>query len=240
MATSSGGLAAMLYGPCEVFTRLRDVSIRVIETTDYPFRHHVQFVISPERAVSFPLKLRVPGWSRGAKITVNDQVGAYAIHHGFLTLDRTWVQGDRVEIAFDAQVRAVPGFNQALSIEHGPLLYSLPIATGWEKLRERGLGAADWEVHPKSAWNYGLLHNAAFRYSEREVPPIPFSSQNPSGVVNADAQRVSSWAAEPNTNCAPPPPQSPTAGGEGNIEELTLVPYGAAKLRITAFPRIDT
>ena len=61
MASSNGGLAAMIYAPCEISTVVHDTPVRVHVTTDYPFRNKVHIAVEPERAVAFPLTLRVPG-----------------------------------------------------------------------------------------------------------------------------------------------------------------------------------
>jgi hypothetical protein len=53
-----------------------------------------------------------------------------------------------------------------------------------------------------------------------------------------DARSVSEWATD--KNYAPPPPQSPVALTNGSTQTLTLIPYGAAKLRITSFPAVKT
>ena len=46
-------------------------------------------------------------------------------------------------------------------------------------------------------------------------------------------RRIPEWGME--NNCAGPVPASPVTSSEP-VEELTLIPYGCAKLRITEFP----
>ena len=44
-----------------------------------------------------------------------------------------------------------------MAIERGPLVFALPIDTEWKKVRDRhNLPFDDWEVYPKSPWNYAL------------------------------------------------------------------------------------
>lgn len=245
MASSEGGLAAMIYAPCEVTTRVHDVTVRLRETTDYPFRDQVQIFIEPERPLSFPLKLRVPGWAQSVKLKVNGSVLSSQPDKGFLVVERTWSQGDRVELAFDFQTRKVRGFNQSVSIEHGALLFSLPIGEKWRKLTDYGL-TANWEVLPTSAWNYAIEEVSALHRSEGPVSQVPFSSKMPAVTVKVGARAVPEWTTNTkdvpewvtDINCAPPPPQSPVALTNGTTQTLTLIPYGAAKLRITSFPTV--
>jgi len=246
MAASEGGLVAMIYAPCEVTTRVRDVTVRLSERTDYPFRDQVDIAVEPERPLAFPLKLRVPGWARSAKVKVNGSALSVPVKDGFLLVERTWRKGDRVELAFDFETRQVRGFNQSVSIEHGPLLFSLPIAEQWKKLVDYGL-TANWEVLPTSAWNYAIEESTALQRSEAPIAEVPFSRKAPPVTVTVNAQRVPEWTTEvlrsvpewmTEKNYAPPPPPSPIALTKGATATLTLIPYGAAKLRITSFPTV--
>ncbi len=64
MATADDGLAAVAYAPSDVTTVVRGgTTVKVAETTDYPFRNRVELTVSPEKAAQFPLLLRVPGWA---------------------------------------------------------------------------------------------------------------------------------------------------------------------------------
>lgn len=239
MASIDGGLAAMVYAPCEVTTVVRDVPVRLSVVTDYPFRDEAQIHLDPVKALSFPLKLRVPSWARGVKVNVNGRAAKTPIKDGFVTLQRLWRKGDRVDLIFDFETRAVQGFNQSVSIEHGPLLFSLPIGERWEKLLDRGPQdqpelVADWEVYPTTAWNYGIDQNTTFYRSERAVPAIPFSSEAPAVTVTVNARPVPQWTTD--LHYAPPPPPSPVSVASTSHQRIELIPYAAAKLRITSFP----
>lgn len=232
MATDDGGLAAVVYAPAEVETLVGDTRVRIVSTTDYPFRDAVTLAVSPDRPVAFPLKLRVPGWSSDVTIRVNGRPASVTRAGGFATVVRTWRPGDRVEIAFANGTETLPGHNGSVSVAHGPLLYALPIGEKWTKRRQRGL-SADWNTEPTTPWNYGLVASTAFRRVERPVPPTPFSRAAPAAAITATAVRVPEWRAE--GAHAAPPPQSPLAAAD-KPETVTLIPYGAAKLRITSFP----
>ena len=42
-----------------------------------------------------------------------------------------------------------------MAIERGPLVFALPIEAEWKKVKDNPQ-FADWEVYPKSPWNYAL------------------------------------------------------------------------------------
>ena len=52
-----------------------------------------------------------------------------------------------VEITFPMAPRIPRGFNNSISIERGPLVFSYGIGESWVKLRDRGM-TADWQVFP--------------------------------------------------------------------------------------------
>jgi DUF1680 family protein len=238
MATPDDGLAAMVYAPSEVTAVVRSsVRVTVAEETGYPFRDAVRMVVNPARSVDFPLLLRVPVWAEGATIRVNSTAEKSVKAGGFHRIERTWQAGDRVEIRFPMPVEAVRGFNNGVTIQRGPLVYSLKIGEEWRKLRDKA-PAADWEVRPTTPWNYALVLDdkrlgQSLRFTEKPVSQFPFTPDGAPVTVAAKARRLPEWRIEDGS--AAPPPRSPVKSGEP-VETVTLIPYGAAKLRITVFP----
>jgi hypothetical protein len=68
---------------------------------------------------------------------------------------------------------------------------------------------------------------------EHSVGSVPFDVEKPPVVLEVGGRRDPNWIVE--ANSAGPVPLSPLSSTEP-LKTLTLVPYGAAKLRITAFP----
>jgi hypothetical protein len=135
----------------------------------------------------------------------------------------------------------LPGFNESVSVERGPLVYSLKLGEQWQKLRERPTQADDYEVHPTTPWNYGLLLptgpalSTAFKVKELPTSGVLFSPAGAPVELQVRGVRLPSWQLADNS--AGPPPLSPVAKPAGaTVETLTLIPYGSAKLRITSFP----
>jgi uncharacterized protein len=72
MRSKGGGLAAMVYAPCEVTTKVRNgVTVKIVEETGYPFRETVRFTVSPDKLAAFPIQFRIPAWAKDAKIAIN-------------------------------------------------------------------------------------------------------------------------------------------------------------------------
>jgi uncharacterized protein len=240
MYSNDEGLVAALYSPCEVRTRVRNTAVRLREETEYPFRGTVRITIEPENALSFPLRLRIPAWAGEPAILVNGQPAASARDAGFAKIDRTWKAGDVVELRFPMPPRVSRGYNDSLSIERGPLVFSFPIGQSWVKLRDRGM-TADWQVFPSSQWNYALGPAAQslekIHVEESPVGESPFALAQTPVKLQVEARKLPSWLAI--DGVADPVPQSPVSSSEPT-EKITLVPYAAAKLRITAFPELNS
>ena len=236
MASADGGLVAAAYSPCEVRTAVRGVDVSVREQTEYPFRGHVRITVDPSSQVAFPLRLRIPAWASGASIRINGQAAQNPEAGTFTKIDRTWKAGDVVEVEMPMQPRLAQGYKGSASIERGPLVFSFPIGEDWVKLRDRGM-TADWQVFPSSQWNYALAADtqsvAAIGAKETAVGKRPFAVKETPVTIEVEAHKIPAWRAV--DGVADPVPQSPVSSEEP-LEKITLVPYGAAKLRITAFP----
>lgn len=238
MSSHDGGLVAAAYSPCEVRTTVNGTAVHVVEETEYPFRGTVRVTVTPAAAVRFPLRLRMPAWASGATVKVNGQAVEAPADAGWAKLDRTWAAGDVVELTLPMQPRVTPGYRESVSVSRGPLLFSYAIGEDWVKLRTRGM-TADWQVFPTTQWNYALAVSdgtaAAVRVEEPPIGGAPFSLDGAPVRLQVPARKLPAWRAE--DGVAALVPQSPVSSDEPE-EQLTLVPYAAAKLRVTAFPRV--
>jgi hypothetical protein len=239
MAKAQGGVAAIAYAPCELRTRIAEVPVTIEEQTGYPFDGKIGLRVLPEKPLRFPLSLRIPGWAHGSAVRVNGKtIGP--IHAGeFAFLSREWKLGDHVELEFPMRAGTVRWNNNSVVVERGPILFSLNIETEWQKLRARGM-TADWEARPKSDWNYGL-EGGEGKPQFAEIAQSSKAGQNIFSLEGAPirietlGRKIPQWKAE--NGVAGELPLSPVSSNEP-LEKVVLVPYGAAKLRITVVPVI--
>jgi hypothetical protein len=242
MASNDDGLATAAYAPSEVRTQIAGSEVSIAETTDYPFRDRISLAISTAAPHRFPLHLRIPAWTANPTVAVNGRQIESLTPGSYKRIEREWRSGDRVEIVFPMPIRAIPGFNGSVSIERGPLVYSLRIGEHWSKLKQTG-PVTDWEVYPTSPWNYGLRIDPTTAASSFEVREAPVARQPfgeaPPVILQTEGRRLPQWMIVDDS--AAPPPASPvtiSSKDNGQNETITLVPYAAAKLRITSFPVI--
>jgi hypothetical protein len=240
MATAREGLAAIAYGPSRVTAPVRGGKVVTIaEETEYPFRDSIVFTIDTASPVTFPLELRIPAWAGGARVTVNGKTETAVKAGTFHTIDRAWSKGDKVQIKLPMALRISRWFNDSVAVERGPLVYSLLIGEDWKKVTDHPR-APDWGISPATPWNYGLVVDQnnpgrSIKVEEHLIGQYPFSPEGAPIRLKARARKIPSWTLV--NDSAASPPKSPVVTTEPD-ETVTLIPYGAARLRVTAFPQV--
>jgi len=248
LATADKGLCLALYAASTATAKVGDgTTIKLQQETDYPFGETVHLTVSAEKAVAFPLYLRVPQWCAKAAVKINDQpVPVTAEPLSFIVLDRTWAAGDRVtlELPMPITVKIWEKNKNAASVERGPLAYALAIPG---KTVRYG-GKPDWpelEMYPTGPWNYGLVLDGVTPADSIKAGPVastvdeqPFTPETAPVHLLAKGRKIPGWTQDKvhmPGKLQPSPIQS-----DQPDETLTLVPMGAAPLRIACFPTIAT
>ncbi|MBN1874525.1 MAG: glycoside hydrolase family 127 protein [Anaerolineae bacterium] len=242
MRPQSGGLAAMAYAPNTVSIEVDGVPVVVSLKTDYPFRESLHFTVTAEQPVTFPLLLRIPAWSPGAMVKVAGEQGQQTKAGKFHHVRREWEGTTEVLLTLPMSPTLWRGYNDAVAVERGPLVYALRMGEDWRRVHEdadyRELPHADWEVYPTTSWNYALDVDTAtleedVTFIEYPVGECPFSPEGAPITATVKGRRLLDW--QQDHGSAADAPQSPVVSSEP-LEELTLIPYGCTNLRITEFP----
>jgi hypothetical protein len=249
MATPDNGLAAVFYAASEVTAKVGNgEEVTVTSETRYPFEDTIRLTVKTNEPVRFPLYLRVPGWCETPALRINGKrTPVSAEPRTFLVVDRQWRHGDRVEVSFPMELRLRYWLRNAnsVSVDRGPLTYSLKIGERYA----RYAGTDEWpahEVYPTTPWNYGLVVDPGepldeqFDVHERSWPADnqPFESDGAPLEITARAKKIPNWQQDHLGLCGQVQP-SPVRSDEPT-ETITLIPMGAARLRISAFPWIGS
>jgi hypothetical protein len=242
-ATPGNGLAAVLYSPGEVRAKVGSgVEVVITTKTDYPFDEAIEFMLTTLKPVSFPLYLRIPGWCSRAAVVINGESLKVDAKAGkFLRLSREWKNGDsvRLTLPMDISLRVWEKNKGSVSVDRGPLTYALKI--GEQYIQDGKAPWFAWEIHPTTPWNYGLKLDAAnpsasFELVKKPFPKnqIPFTHEGNPLELRAKGRRIPQWTTD-ERGLVKPLPVSPVPSSEAD-EQITLIPMGAARLRVSSFP----
>lgn len=241
LGAANNGLAVALYGPSEVTAKAGDgTPVTIREETHYPFDEKVTFDFTTPKANRFPLTLRWPEWCPNPKLSVNGhEFKVEGIPGGYLVIDRTWHDGDKLVLNLPMRLREAGHFKGSVSVERGPITYSLKI--GEKYVRAGGTDAFPaYEVHPTTAWNYGLVtDDQSFQVKLKPMPRNgqPFTPENAPVEILARARKIPNWQSD-RLDMVGLLQDMPAKSTEP-VETITLIPMGAARLRISAFPTVS-
>ncbi|WP_205514452.1 beta-L-arabinofuranosidase domain-containing protein [Longitalea arenae] len=259
MATPDNGLAAQLYIAGDVTAKVGDgTNLTLTTETHYPFEEAIAITVKTPKAVSFPLYLRIPAWCTNAAISINGKPAAVKTTPGtYVSLSRNWKNGDKIVLTLpmQLQLRTWVKNKNSVSINYGPLTFSLLIKEDYKKQDSKATALYDsrwqehadvtawpsYEIFAASPWNYGLQLNAdnlnkSFTIKKRPWPKDdnPFTNATAPIQLIASGKTIPGWTVDQYGLCGVLP-QSPVTG-TGPLQQLTLVPMGGARLRISAFP----
>ncbi|MEO5995851.1 MAG: beta-L-arabinofuranosidase domain-containing protein [Chitinophagaceae bacterium] len=259
MATNDKGVAAMLYNSCETTVTVgKGQPVTFKEITNYPFEDHIKFEVSTSKQVKFPLYLRIPSWCNEASVSINGTPVQVTIKKSsYARIEKTWKQGDIVELVLPMKLRLDEwkANKNSVSINYGPLTFSLKIEEVYKLMdsKKSAIGDSKWqasvdqskwpsfEIYPASMWNYGLVLSGKPLEDQFEIVKTawpandyPFTPDATPILLKATGKIIPEWILDKYGLCDVLP-QSPVAVTTKE-QPIELIPMGAARLRIAAFP----
>lgn len=246
-ATSDNGLAAVFYSNSEVKAKGGDgTEVKIEEMTNYPFDETVEFTVTLAKAQQFPIYLRIPEWCHQPMVEVNGSVSKLSTNTaGYLHLSREWHNRDRIKLTLPMSFRVQTWTknNNSVSVERGPLTFSLKI--GEKYVRSGGTERwPAWDIYPTTPWNYGLVltndsqKNFVLVKKDTSSSDMPFTQDGSPIELRAKAKKIPQWKSDYLDLIGLLQP-SPVKSDEPE-ETIKLIPMGAARLRISAFPVIGS
>lgn len=259
MASADNGLLAALYAESTVNARVGENNqmVQLKQTTHYPFDEQITIEVKDAANVRFPLYLRIPAWCEGASLEINGKAeDVKADASNYLRIDRIWKTGDLINLVLPMKL-SINTWTQngnSVSINYGPLTYSLKIDENYVEKGsiESAIGDSKWqktanpdewpsfEIHPASSWNYALILDKnnlekSFSVVKKKWPTdnFPFTQQSVPIEIKAKGCLVPDWTIDESGLCSFVP-VSPVI--KTKVENLTLIPMGASRLRISVFP----
>jgi hypothetical protein len=224
--TDAEGLAATLYGPSRVSTKINGVDVSIVEKTGYPFTFDIEFAVAPQREVRFPLRLRVPAWSAEPIVTAADAV-VTKDPRGYLVLEKKWKPGDVVHLKLRPTIQAQKAAGGLTAVSFGPLVYCLPVPEKAEIVQRFPEAEAA-----------GLKGFFGYQFDPTDVAaakrPLALRADRPdfgfSVTENKNGDPQYPWDRSPLSL------RGELTGASGKAESATLLPMGCTILRRTFFP----
>jgi DUF1680 family protein len=144
--------------------------LRLRQETKFPEEESMRFTLRVEKPVAMALHLRIPYWAtRGGTVRLNGELlPVFSSPSSYLTLQRTWKDGDRVELVLpmSLHVDAMPDDPTLQAVMYGPLVLAGKLGSG---------GLSDALQHPG--------YDTAPPGEAVPVPAIANSSKDPAGWV---------------------------------------------------------
>jgi len=143
-----------------------------------------------------------------------------------------------LKLHFNFEIEEIPWTDHTVYLQRGPLVFSLKIEEEWRKIRGNE-PFADYEVYPKSDWNYALILSNNMKLIRTKVSKdeVPFYSKTVPLKLRTKAFKVPEWTLL-RGSAAEPPKIDENRVEESKVDEVELVPYGCTALRITEFPYV--
>jgi hypothetical protein len=207
---------------------------------------------------TFPLYFRIPAWTDRARVTVNNkEMSVTPVAGQYVRIQGAWKNGDAITLTFPmkVQTRTWEKNKNSVSVNYGPLTFSLKIAENYVKLDSKATAQYDskwqdnvdqskwpaFEILPAGPWNYALAGDFSkpdnmFTVVKKPWPAdnYPFTQTGVPLELKSKGRLVPGWTIDQYGLCAELP-QSPVQTTEP-ATDITLIPMGAARLRISSFP----
>ena len=129
-STGAGGLFVHQYGGSELSVEVDGSSIALREDSNYPWDGRIAFTVTSAEG-SVPVNLRIPGWARGATLSVNGSSVEVSEPSSYTRIDREWAAGDEIVLELPMPTRLVRGHRLAeeltgqVAVQRGPLVYAV-------------------------------------------------------------------------------------------------------------------
>ncbi len=211
---------------------LNDNSVKIRLETNYPFENKMHYYIDAEK--DFDFVIRIPSFAKNLKVNgeyIETKDLEFSINQG----------KTEIELEFTTTPFLKERPNDLYALQMGSLLFSVPIK--YEKQMkeytkkgvERKFPYCDYQFIPQTSWNYSFA-DTNFEANYNTVGDIPFSQDNPPVTIKANMQQINWGLKFPYRSIARKTPKSRKPISD--IQEISLCPYGCARLRMTEMPML--
>ncbi len=123
-----------LYISSETQLDIDGTPVTLRQTTKYPWEGTVSLSLAMEQPALITMALRIPGWCREARLTLNGEsveLNDRCVQQGYAKLTRLWNDGDCIELTFSMPIEIMQANPQVranigkVAIMRGPIVFCL-------------------------------------------------------------------------------------------------------------------
>ncbi len=145
-ATQGNDLFINLFVQNEADIQTKSQVVHVKQETDYPWDGKIVIAVDPEKAKTFTISVRIPGWARNQpvpsdlysylrtsdtepRLQMNGVPQDLMYENGFVRINRKWKKGDTIALELPMPVRRVLSHEKVeenagrVAMERGPIVY---------------------------------------------------------------------------------------------------------------------
>ncbi|KAI0796217.1 hypothetical protein C8Q75DRAFT_711525 [Abortiporus biennis] len=230
-------LVHVYLGPFSTTTTLSNnnkVSVNV--ATIYPFSDTLTTTIQATKA--FTYYVRIPSWVSKGTISVNGGRASSVSPINGLHAVKVPAGTTKLVLNIPADITIETRPHGSIAVHRGPLHYAFDIPRTAKVLTRNSQQplAVDLEFDATASWQYAIDPSTLTFH-----PSVPANGQLPSPIFDSGLPPFSmsvkaclvNWTLAGDTFASPPPTNPACASG---VQNITLWPFGATKLRIGEFP----
>ena len=143
---------------------------------DFPKAHEAKFIIETDKPAVFALRIRVPAWAKDTQVFVDGQQQKMDTIPGtWLTLDRTWQNGDTVQLNFVYRLSFAQVDEQhpnVVALKYGPLVLTcdeMTVLVGDREHPEEWIKPVDGE---ENVFDTFPGHSGKYSFIQRRFRPF--------------------------------------------------------------------
>jgi DUF1680 family protein len=176
-------------------------NLRLQIESGFPFSGESRITVIADKPCERTFALRVPGWARQSRVSLNGVVTQPESSEGYLFFRRTWQTGDQIDLHFEMPIRKkfarfeVDADRGRVALMRGPLVYCLEQVDNGPQL-DRLVIPIEEEFRPvesKELLN-GVVALRGKAVSERPLEDRNLYSDQPPNTENVDVTAIPYYA----------------------------------------------
>jgi uncharacterized protein len=129
-STDSKGIFVKHYGGNQADVPFAD-GVKLTQATHFPWEGKISLEVNTAAATNFRIRLRIPEWAKSYAAQVNGGPVTNQPDLGWLTIERVWKSGDRIDIEFPMSIERVTmpprfkDYENLVALQRGPIVYCI-------------------------------------------------------------------------------------------------------------------